>query len=91
LVLAVAPARPAQAVGAWNGQDSYHVPISWCSIDGSPAEQNPNLAGDTDTDAILWRRHERPTDNIYVNPTGITFLGDQQCVGIVQLPRPCRP
>lgn len=61
------------AAGAWNGQDSLHVPISWCAVQGSPAQANPNLAGDTDTDAILWRRHERPTDNIFANPTGITF------------------
>ncbi len=64
---------PGNAAGTWNGQDSLHVPISWCAIQGSPAQANPNLAGDTDTDAILWRRHERPTDNIYANPTGITL------------------
>lgn len=61
------------AAGAWNGQDSLHVPISWCAVQGSQAQADPNLAGDTDTDAILWRRHERPTDNIFANPTGITF------------------
>jgi len=61
------------ASGNWNGQDTYHVPISWCAVRGSPAVDNPNLAGDTTTNNILWRRHERPTDNIYVNPTGITF------------------
>ncbi|MFO7321746.1 MAG: hypothetical protein DIU68_008450 [Chloroflexota bacterium] len=64
---------PVQADNTWNGQDTLHIPLSWCAVQGSPAVANPNLAGDTSTDAILWRRHERPTDNIYVNPTGITF------------------
>ena len=61
------------AIGTWNGQNTLHVPISWCAVQGSPAVANPNLNGDTTTDTILWRRHERPTDNIYVNPSGITF------------------
>lgn len=64
---------PARADNTWNGQDTLHVPLSWCAVQGSPAAANPNIAGDTTTDAVLWRRHERPTDNIYVNPTGITF------------------
>jgi hypothetical protein len=55
------------------GIDVLHVPISWCPVIGSPAQANPNLNGDTNTDAILWRRHERPTDNIYINTAGITF------------------
>lgn len=72
-ILLAIPGPPAQAVGTWGGQDTLHVPISWCAIQGSPAVANPNIGGDTDTDAILWRRHERPTDNIYVNQSGITF------------------
>lgn len=55
------------------GIDLLHVPIAWCPVIGSPAQAAPNLAGDTATDAILWRRHERPTDNIYINTAGITF------------------
>lgn len=81
LVLAAlwwADSRDAEAVGTWNGQDTLHVPIAWCAVDGSPAADNPNITGlngvtDTTTDAVLWRRHERPTDNIYINPAGITF------------------
>lgn len=66
------------AIGTWNGQNTLHVPISWCAMQGSPAVTSPNVPNppgpaDTSTDAILWRRHERPTDNIYINPTGITF------------------
>src|SRR4051812_32206458 len=67
-------ASAAHAAGAGpGGQDLLHVPISWCPVRGSPAEASPNLGGDTETDAILWRRHERPTDNIYINTAGITF------------------
>ncbi len=47
--------------------------MSWCIVQGSPAQTSPNVAGDTTTDNLIWRRHERPTDNIYVNQAGITF------------------
>lgn len=64
----------ARAAGAGpGGMDLLHVPISWCPVIGSPAQATPNIAGDTATDDILWRRHERPTDNIYINTAGITF------------------
>lgn len=72
-LLAFLPASASHAAGQWNGQDLLHVPISWCIVQGSPAEANPNVAGDTTTDALIWRRHERPTDNIYINQTGISF------------------
>lgn len=66
------------ALGTWSGQDTIHVPISWCVVRGSPAFENPNIPNpsggvDTTTDEVLWRRHERVTDNIYINPAGITF------------------
>jgi hypothetical protein len=66
------------APGAWNGQDIIRVPISWCAVHGSPAAENPNIpnpwgGADMTTDEVLWRRHERVTDNIYINPSGITF------------------
>jgi hypothetical protein len=55
------------------GQDTFHVPTSWCIVQGSPAQAAPNIAGDTTTDDLIWRRHERPTDSIYANQAGITF------------------
>jgi hypothetical protein len=79
LSLALLPA-PSFAVGAWTGgQDILHVPISWCALQGSPAADNPDItpvggtAADTDTDSVLWRRHERPTDNIWVPQAGVSF------------------
>ena len=66
------------AVGTWNGQDTIHIPMSWCAVNGSPAVSSPNVPNppnpsDTTTDAILWRNHERPTDNIWLPQAGITL------------------
>ena len=62
------------AVGAGaGGRDIIHVPMSWCSVNGSPAETSPNVNGDTNTDAVLWRRHERPTDNIMLPQADISL------------------
>lgn len=81
--------KDVHAPGTWNGQDTIRVPIAWCAVNGTNAAPLPgqqqvgipvepgssNL--DTDTDSILWRRHERATDYIYnnnpVSDTGITF------------------
>jgi hypothetical protein len=59
--------------GGPGGIDILHVPMSWCVVQESPAEASPNLAGDTNTDAIIWRRHERPTDNIFTPQAGISL------------------
>ena len=61
------------ATGTWNGQNTLHVPTSWCIVQGSRAQAAPNIAGDTATDDLIWRRHERPSDAIYANQAGITF------------------
>lgn len=66
------------ALGGWKGKESYKVPLSWCAVKGSQAADAPNIPDpwggvDTTTDDVLWRRHERATDNIYIDPTGITF------------------
>ncbi len=53
--------------------DTVTIPISWCAVKGSRAAADdpniPNPYGGTDhtTDEVLWRRHERATDNIYNN------------------------
>src|SRR5258707_1239690 len=49
-----------------------HVPMSWCVVNGSPAQTAPNITSegtnvtDNNTDAVIWRRHERPTDNVFL-------------------------
>ena len=59
--------------------NTIRVPISWCAVSGSQAADSPNIPDpwggvDTTTDDVLWRRHERATDNIYLpEGTGITF------------------
>ncbi|MEE9230650.1 MAG: hypothetical protein V3U86_08090, partial [Acidobacteriota bacterium] len=73
LASATLPLTPdAEAAGGGsNGRDILFIPISWCAVEGSPAEANPNILGldgilDNTTDAILWRRHERPTNAIFL-------------------------
>jgi len=65
----------------------YSIPIRWCVIGndangngsadpgelGAPAFTDPSLVGEADTDHVLWRRHERPSDRTYIPQAGITF------------------
>lgn len=65
----------------------YSVPIRWCIIandtngngqvdpgeDGAPAFTNPNHVGEADTDNVLWRRHERPSDAVFIPEAQVTF------------------
>lgn len=72
----------ALAENARAGSDVILVPIAWCAHQGSNAASGatpipqpyPNTPPDTNTDGILWRRHERVTDQIY-QPQGakLTF------------------
>jgi hypothetical protein len=78
LVYEITIVKDASAPGTWYGQDTLRVPIAWCAVRGSPAVENPNIpnpwgGSDMTTDEVLWRRHERATDNIYINPSGISF------------------
>ncbi|MDQ2696517.1 MAG: hypothetical protein M3Z21_14330 [Pseudomonadota bacterium] len=55
-----------------------HVPMSWCAVQGSPAQANPTILGlsgilDNTTDAVLWRRHKRPTDSIFLPQAQISL------------------
>jgi hypothetical protein len=66
------------AVGTWAGRNTIFVPISWCTVRGSPAFENPNIPNsnggiDNSTDQVLLKRGERVTDYIYINQTGIGF------------------
>jgi len=57
---------------AWSG-NILHIPMSWCVVQGSPAQATPNINGDTNTDAVIWRRHERPTDNVFTPQADISL------------------
>jgi hypothetical protein len=53
-----------------NGNKFRHLPIQWCALAGSPTAVSPgtvdpdNLGADMTT--VLWRRHERVSDRIYL-------------------------
>jgi len=54
-------------------EDPIFVPLRWCAMEGSPAVTNPAGVGEPDTDSVLWRRHERATDNIWFPGALISF------------------
>jgi hypothetical protein len=104
LILPIASFSPplvqnVRAPGAWNGQDLYHVPMSWCAIFGSPATDGtigiPNnvFAGGNDfaLDDKLWRRHERVTEFIYQTPAGISFRSGINNIGMPGVDFPTIP
>ena len=69
-----------QASAVIPGPDVLHVPMAWCTLGtATPARAAPNILGegtataDTNTDAVIWRRHERPTDNIYLPQATISL------------------
>ncbi|MGD1838664.1 MAG: hypothetical protein ACPKPY_11495 [Nitrososphaeraceae archaeon] len=75
--------KKVNAIDAWinNNVASGHiirVPIAWCAVTGSHAANSPNIpnpwgGSDTTTEDVLWRRHERVTENIFLDQAGITF------------------
>jgi hypothetical protein len=42
------------------------VPIRWCGVQGSPSIVDPSRVGETNPNDVLWRRHERVTEEIYL-------------------------
>ncbi len=55
------------------GTGLIQIPLRWCAVQGSPAVTNPGGVGEPDTDNVLWRRHERASDNIWIPGANITF------------------
>lgn len=72
---------------AASAADVLSVPIRWCVIaddangngrvdpgeQGAPAFTNPGHVGEVDTDNVLWRRHERPSDAVFIPEAEMTF------------------
>lgn len=66
---------------------TYSVPIRWCIVGedlngngvadpgerGAPAFTNPGNVGEPDTDNVLWRRHERASENTLIPDASITL------------------
>ncbi len=61
------------------GGERIKVPIRWCGVEGAPSMVNPGVVVDgggnpeVTTDNVLWRRHERPTDKIYIPMVDMQF------------------
>jgi hypothetical protein len=53
--------------------DLIQVPLRWCALEGTSAVDNPSAVGESTTDNVLWRRHERASDNIWIPGANITF------------------
>jgi hypothetical protein len=65
----------------------YAVPVRWCVVAddangngrfdpgerGAPAFTNPGHVGEVDTDNVLWRRHERSSDAVFIPEAQVTF------------------
>lgn len=72
----------ADALLGWRGQQWYHVPMSWCSITGSPAAQAPN------TDALINDRNLRASSLILQSQIGVSLssglnqYGGRQFLGV---------
>ena len=53
-----------------NGNKFRHLPIQWCAVAGSPTAVTPGTVDPdnpgADTNTVLWRRHERVSDRIYL-------------------------
>lgn len=62
---------------AWSqnhcGNELISLPMAWCVIEGTRAATSPNIAGATNTNDLLWNRHERPSDRILIPQALITL------------------
>src|SRR5262245_63647091 len=61
--------RQAEATDS-TGNKFRHLPIQWCALAGSPTAVSPGTVDPdnpgADTTTVLWRRHERVSDRIYL-------------------------
>ncbi len=53
--------------------DLVSVPVRWCGVVGAASMVNPGVLGEATTDDVLWRRHERPSDQLYIPLIDMTF------------------
>ena len=49
------------------------IPVRWCVCRGTQALANPGGVGETNFSDVLWRRHERASDQVWIPGAGITF------------------
>lgn len=72
-VLVVVGAMAAGFGGVVEAGPFLEIPIRWCGVEGAPSMVDPGALGEASTDDVLWRRHERPSDRIYIPDANITF------------------
>jgi hypothetical protein len=53
--------------------DKISLPILWAGIEGAPSMEDPSVVNEESADNVLWRRHERPTDAIYLPMADVSF------------------
>jgi hypothetical protein len=77
------------------GKEVIQLPLRWCACEGSPAVTDPGSLGEPDTDNVLWRRHERATDRIWLPGAAISFrsgftaeIRDEARFPIIEDPNP---
>lgn len=62
-----------------DGTEIRTLPLLWCVVEGSQTEQDPGSVGAIDGEPeatrsiVLWRRHERASDRVFIPQTGVTF------------------
>jgi hypothetical protein len=49
------------------------IPLRWCAVRGTRAVTNPAFFGEPDTNSVLWRRHERASDQVWIPGANITL------------------
>ena len=66
----LAPLVPNAEANAGVGE-LLEVPLRWCALRGSDAVLNPSP--ESSTNDVLWRRHERASDRVWIPGATITF------------------
>ena len=56
-----------------SAQNLIQIPVRWCWVEGSPSTEDPSSIGEASAHDILWRRHERASDGIFIPEAEITF------------------
>lgn len=61
--------------------DALAVGLRWCGLIGAPAVDDPSLVGESSFKDMLWRRHERASECIWIPQCRITL---RSAAGIVK-------
>ena len=72
MILAGALAFSALANLAHAG-DFISVPVRWCGVEGAASMVNPGVVNELTTDDVLWRRHERPSNELFIPMIDLTL------------------